>query len=153
MGMAPVPAGCLAVRSDEMLRRVSVPTPYVSTDAQASLVGTRPGAAAAATHAVLQHLGEAGYGEVVQRCMRTSRLLSKLLREAGLPPAMEPALPVLAVPVAQPERVRAALARRGWFVSLAPMTRGIKVVCMPHVREEHVRAFVPVLREAVQEAG
>ncbi|MCA1812836.1 MAG: tyrosine decarboxylase MfnA [Halobacteriales archaeon] len=151
MGMAPIPAGCLAVRTAEMLRRISVPTPYVSTEAQASLVGTRPGAAAAATHAVLQHLGEAGYHEVAQRCMATARLLAKRLREAGLPPVLEPVLPVLAVPVPKPEPVRAALAKQGWFVSLAPLTRGIKVVCMPHVRPEHVEAFVPALRAAVQE--
>jgi tyrosine decarboxylase/aspartate 1-decarboxylase len=152
-GMAPIPAGCLAVRDASMLRRISVPTPYVSTEAQASLVGTRPGAAAAAVDAVLQHLGEAGYAEVAQRCMATARHLAKGLREAGLPPALEPVLPVVAVPVPQPERVRAALARGGWFVALAPLTRGIKVVCMPHVRREHVDAFVPALARAAKEAS
>lgn len=153
MGMSPIPAGCLAVRDARDLARISVPTPYVSTEAQATLVGTRPGAAAAAAHAVFQHLGEAGYLEVVGRCMGNARFLAKLLREAGLPPAMEPVLPVVAVPMAQPEKVRAALQRKGWFVSLAPMTRGIKVVCMPHVTRASLEAFVPALREAVKEVA
>lgn len=150
MGMAPIPAGVLAVQEQGMLHRISVPTPYVSTDTQASLVGTRPGAAAAAVHAVLQHLGEAGYAELVGRCMAHARLLARLLREAGLPPVLEPVLPVVAVPVAHPEGVRAALQRRGWYVSLAPRTRGIKVVVMPHVTREAVEGFVPALAEAVE---
>lgn len=153
MGLAPIPAGCLAVADQGMLHRISVPTPYVSTDVQAQVVGTRPGAAAAATHAVLQHLGEAGYVEVVGRCMANARHLARLLREAGLPPVMEPVLPVVAVPVPKPEAVRAALQGRGWFVSLAPRTRGVKVVVMPHVTREALEAFVPELAAAVREVG
>jgi tyrosine decarboxylase/aspartate 1-decarboxylase len=153
MGLAPIPAGCLAVRDQDLLHRISVPTPYVSTESQASLVGTRPGAAAAAVHAVLQHLGESGYVEVVQRCMANARHLAKLLREASLPPAMEPVLPVLAIPVREPERVRAALRARGWFVSLAPRTHGVKVVVMPHVTREAIEGFVPALIQAVKEVG
>jgi tyrosine decarboxylase/aspartate 1-decarboxylase len=149
MGLAPIPAGCLLVQDRDLLQRISVPTPYVSTDAQASLVGTRPGAAAAAAHAVLQHLGESGYMEVVGRCMANARLLARLLREAGLPPVMEPVLPVVAVPVPKPERVRAVLQEQGWFVSLAPLNRGIKVVCMPHVTRGSIEGFVPTLVQAV----
>lgn len=151
MGLAPIPAGVLAVAEQGMLQRISIPTPYVSTEAQAHVVGTRPGAAAAAAHAVLQHLGEAGYAEVVARCMANARLLAKLLREAGLPPVLEPVLPVVAIPVAHPEQVRAALQQRGWFVSLAPRSRGVKVVLMPHVTREAVETFVPVLKQVVAE--
>ena len=141
------------VAEQDMLHRISVPTPYVSTRTQASLVGTRPGAAAAAVHAVLQHLGQAGYTEAALRCLDNARHLARLLREAGLPPVMEPVLPVVAVPVARPEAVRAALQERGWFVALAPRTRGIKVVCMPHVTREGLDAFVPALRDAVRQVG
>jgi tyrosine decarboxylase/aspartate 1-decarboxylase len=151
MGLAPIPAGCLAVAEQGMLDRISVRTPYVSTASQASMTGTRPGAAAAATHAMLQHLGEAGYVEIVGRCMANARHLAKLLREAGLPPAIEPVLPIVAIPLGQPEQVRAALQRKGWYVSLAPRTRGIKVVVMPHVTREVIEAFVPALAEAARE--
>ncbi|HEV8359309.1 MAG TPA: tyrosine decarboxylase MfnA, partial [Candidatus Thermoplasmatota archaeon] len=152
VGMSPIPAGCIAVRDREMLQRISVPTPYVSTETQATLVGTRPGAAAAAAHAVFQHLGEAGYMDVVQRCMANARLLAKLCRDAGLPPAIEPVLPVVAIPVPNPERVRAALQAKGWYVSLAPLARGVKVVCMPHVTREALEEFVPALVAASREA-
>jgi tyrosine decarboxylase / aspartate 1-decarboxylase len=153
MGLAPIPAGCLAVSDQAMLHRISVPTPYVSTEAQASVVGTRPGAAAAAAWAVMEHLGEAGYVEVVGRCMANARWLAKAARDAGLPPVMEPVLPVVAIPVRNPEKVRAALQKEGWYVSLAPRTRGIKVVVMPHVTREALEAFVPVLARVAREAA
>jgi len=47
--------------------------------------------------------------------------------------------------VADPVAARAALREKGWLVSLAPMSGGLKVVVMPHVTDKSVQDFLDVL--------
>ncbi|HWG90367.1 MAG TPA: tyrosine decarboxylase MfnA, partial [Candidatus Thermoplasmatota archaeon] len=83
MGLAPVPAGILLSRDAAYFQDISIPSPYVSVEKQPTLQGTRSGAAAAATYAVLRHLGWRGYQDVVAECFRVARLLDARLRAMG----------------------------------------------------------------------
>ncbi|HVL49127.1 MAG TPA: tyrosine decarboxylase MfnA [Candidatus Thermoplasmatota archaeon] len=153
MGLAPIPSGVVFARDAADFRRVSTPSPYVSVERQPTLAGTRPGAAAAATWAVIEHLGVAGYTDVVKRAWETAEHLVRRLAERDLAIARAPETPIVVVPVADPVAVRARLRERGWYVNLAPLTRGVKIVCMPHVTREAVDAFVPDLADVVREVG
>lgn len=152
MGMSVIPSGVLFARDAAMWDAISLPSPYVSVERQPTLQGTRPGAAAAATWAVVEHLGVEGYTAVVKRCLDVTARLAKGLEAAGFPPVREPELNIVAFRVPDAPAVRKALRERGFLLSLAPLSGGLKVVVMPHVTREAVDAFLAVLPAAVAEA-
>lgn len=149
MGMAPIPSGVLFARDARDFEPLSMPSPYVSVERQPTLQGTRPGAAAAATWAVMEHLGAEGYTRVVAECLRVARLLADGLRARGYETVREPLLPIVAFRVEDPVGARKALREKGWLVSLAPLSGGLKVVVMPHVTQAAVEAFLADLPRIV----
>ena len=150
MGLAPIPSGVLFAREARDFDAASVPSPYVSVERQPTLQGTRPGAAPAAVWAVMEHLGVEGYTHVVRECLRVTERLAKGLTARGFPPVREPELNIVAFRVADPVAARAALREKGWMISLAPLSRGLKVVVMPHVTDKAVDAFLDVLPSVAQ---
>lgn len=153
MGRAPIPCGGLALARGDRVDEVAVESPYVSTPKQATVTGTRPGAAPVAAYAAMEALGRTGYGEQARRCLRNARYLADEARRVGATVPVDPVLNVVAVEAPDPEAAREALAREGFHVNLAPATGGIKVVCMPHVRREHLDAFVPALADVLKAQG
>lgn len=152
MGMAPIPSGVVFASDARDFEPLSVPSPYVSVERQPTLQGTRPGAAAAATWAVMERLGVEGYTRVVAECFRVRDHLVAGLAAIGFPAAHEPTLNVVAFQVADPADARRRLRERGFLVSLAPQTHGLKVVVMPHVTIEAVDAFLGALPECAKRA-
>lgn len=153
MGLAPIPSGVLFARDARAFDAVSVPSPYVSVERQPTMQGTRPGAAPAAVWAVLEHLGIEGYTSVVRECLRVTARLAVGLRARGFPPVRDPALTIVAFRVEDPVATRAALRERGYLLSLAPMSQGLKVVVMPHVTDKAVDAFLDVLPRCARPVG
>lgn len=153
MGMACIPTGVLFAADARAFDAVSLPSPYVSVERQPSLQGTRPGAAPAAAWAVMEHLGVEGYTRVVRECLDVTAHLAKGLEAAGFPPVREPELNIVAFRVPDPPAVRRALRERGFLLSLAPLSGGLKVVVMPHVTRGAVDAFLAALPGAVAEAS
>ena len=146
MGMAPIPSGVVFAADARDLDALSVPSPYVSVERQPTLQGTRPGAAPAATWAVMAHLGMDGYTEVVRRCLGATDHLAKGLRALGLPPVLDPPpLNLVAFRVDDPREARRLLREKGYLLSLAPLSGGLKVVVMPHVTRDAVDDLLSVL--------
>ena len=69
MGYAAIPLGTLMVRRKQWLESISVDSPYISSEKQAGMLGTRSGAPVAAAYAVAQYLGQDGYKKMVESCM------------------------------------------------------------------------------------
>lgn len=145
MGLAPIPSGVLFARDARDFDAASVPSPYVSVERQPTLQGTRPGAAPAAVWAVMEHLGIEGYTHVVRECLRVTDRLAEGFAARGFPPVRAPELNIVAFRVADPVATRAALREKGWLISLAPLSQGLKVVGMPHVTDKAVDAFLDIL--------
>ena len=145
MGMAPIPTGVLFARDGRDFDPLSVSSPYVSVERQPTLQGTRPGAAPAATWAVMERLGMEGYERVVAECFRVRDHLVKGLEAAGFPPVQAPTLNVVAFRVRDPVEARRALREKGFLLSLAPLSGGLKVVVMPHVTIQAVDDFLQAL--------
>lgn len=150
MGLAPIPSGVLFARDAADWEPLAVPSPYVSVERQPTLQGTRNGAVPASTWAVMRHLGMEGYTEVVRRCLAVTDRLVKGLEAAGFPPAIPPPLSIVAFRVADPQDARRRLREKGWLLSLAPATGGLKVVVGPHVTAEAIDAFLEVLPECAK---
>jgi len=149
MGMSVIPSGLLMLRDGDWFEHIAVRATCTHTRRQLSLLGTRPGAAAAATYAVLNELGWAGYRDVVSRCMDTTRYAALRLRAAGFTLVSEPELTVLAVRVEEPQHVAATLADRGWMVGVNERDGAIRLVMMPHVKKTLIDDFVSDLTTVV----
>lgn len=141
MGRAPVPAGALLVDEASKLEEGATQTPYVSTERQAGLLSTRPGAAAAGAWASMHALGREGYEVQARSAVEVSQWFAGVLENKGATLAREPSLGILAVEVEANEVVRAQLAENGWKVSLTTLVPGIRIVCMPHVTAERLTEF------------
>jgi len=151
MGMSTIPAGCILFREESYLYELAVPTPYLTTKEQCSLIGTRSGASAAATFAVLKYLGREGLREIVGECMRLTRMLVSGARKIGISPVIEPVmnLVTLSFPVEEVEKVANALEGMGWRVSVTRAPKALRLVITPHVKEGTVKLFLEDLEEVV----
>jgi tyrosine decarboxylase/aspartate 1-decarboxylase len=141
MGRAPVPAGGLLVDHEDKLSPGATETPYVSTDEQAGLLSTRPGAAAAGAWASMHALGQDGYQTQARAAVEVAEWFAGVLENKGASLARDPSLGILAIEVDHNEQVRAQLAEKGWKVSLTTLVPGIRIVCMPHVTAERLTEF------------
>ncbi len=149
MGMSTIPSGGLLYRNKELMRPLEITVQYLTSQVQTSLVGTRSGASAAATYAVMRYLGRDGYRNIVTQCMENTALLVELLGDFGLEPVIEPVMNIAAFEMPDPMAVRKKLCDYNWYVSTTARPRALRMVVMPHVTEEVVRAFAADLKKVV----
>jgi tyrosine decarboxylase / aspartate 1-decarboxylase len=147
MGLSTIPAGGLLFRDAKGLTSLETETHYLTKDKQVSLTGTRSGAAAAATYAVMMLLGREGFESLVNYCMDLTDYLVKGAEEIGLFPVIEPVMNVAALKVAFPIQVREELAKRNWHVSITREPhRALRLILMPHVSFHSIDLFLNDLK-------
>jgi tyrosine decarboxylase/aspartate 1-decarboxylase len=151
MGMSTIPSGCLIFRRKKYLDALKIPTPYLVSKEQYSLSGTRPGASAAATYAVLSHLGWKGLKKIVERCIRLTQFLLEKTSEVGIFPVVEPRMNVVALKVPKPKKVAERLSDRGWKISITRKPVSLRLVIMPHVKRENLQIFISDLSDVVRD--
>ncbi|MGI5991288.1 MAG: tyrosine decarboxylase MfnA [Methanosarcina sp.] len=152
MGLSTIPSGALLLRSPSFLDSLKVNTPYLTTKAQFTLTGTRSGASAAATYAVMKHLGREGYRKNVQYCMQLTAKLVEEARKLGFEPLIEPVMNVVVLKVPNPDLVREQLLRKfGWNVSITRNPRALRLVLMPHNSDSDVEEFLQDLKKVIAE--
>jgi len=144
MGQAPVPAGAFLARDPETLDALAIDTPYLESDVQPTLTGTRSGAGVAGTHAALDALWPAGYRDQYERSQANAKFLATELRGLGYD-VVEPELPLVAADV--PDSEFEVLRDAGWRISQTAAGE-LRVVCMPHVTREMLASFRDDLAEA-----
>ena len=150
MGLSTIPSGALLFRSPTFLNSLKVNTPYLTTKSQFTLTGTRSGASAAATCAVMKYLGREGYRKNVQYCMQLTAKLVKEARELGFKPLIEPIMNVVALNVPDPDLVRKQLLKEfGWNVSITRTPRSLRLVLMPHNTAQDVEEFLKDLKKVI----
>jgi tyrosine decarboxylase/aspartate 1-decarboxylase len=153
MGLAPIPAGGILFRNEEIRKAIAWKISYLAggETEQATLTGTRSGASVIAVWALLNHLGMEGYKKIVERCMRlTWKLVGEIRGIEGLDIVTEPTMNVVGLKseVFDIRELARKLRHRGWAISVFP--KHIRIVVMPHLREKHVKSFVEDLREVVK---
>lgn len=152
MGLSTIPSGALLFRSPSFLDSLKVNTPYLTTKSQFTLTGTRSGASAAATCAVMKHLGREGYVKNVQYCMQLTTKLVEEARKIGFEPLIEPVMNVVALKVPDPDLVREQLLRKfGWNVSITRTPRSLRLVLMPHNTARDIEEFLQDLKKVTSE--
>jgi tyrosine decarboxylase/aspartate 1-decarboxylase len=152
MGLATIPAGGLLFRSQECMNALETETHYLTKARQASLTGTRSGAAAAATYAVMMHLGREGFREMVGYCMDLTDHMVEGAKEIGVEPLIEPVMNVVALKVPEPSKVRERLMDRDWHVSITrEPNRALRLILMGHMSHENIDLFLKDLKEVLSE--
>ncbi|MEM3736830.1 MAG: tyrosine decarboxylase MfnA [Candidatus Bathyarchaeia archaeon] len=152
MGMAPIPAGGILFRGEELLKDFGVKTQYIMGGGARSrtLGGTRPGASVCAVWALLKYLGWSGYRRVVRRCMRlTQKISEEVMRIEGLGLVLPPTMNIVGIRSKSPDvgMLVRELREMGWAVS--SMQDFMRIVVMPHLTERVVDMFIDALRSIV----
>ncbi|SFL01301.1 tyrosine decarboxylase / aspartate 1-decarboxylase [Halogranum rubrum] len=138
VGQAVVPAGGLLARDRTTLDALAVDTPYLESTSQATLTGTRSGAGVASAAAVLDELWPDGYRQNFESSMADAEWLAAALDSRGFD-VVDPELPLVAARI--PDDLFDALRAADWRISRTASGE-LRIVCMPHVTRETLRAFV-----------
>jgi tyrosine decarboxylase / aspartate 1-decarboxylase len=146
MGMAPIPAGGILFRDGASLESVKTETPYLTETPQYTFAGTRSGASAAATWAVLELMGREGFRKTVRHCMRLTRYLTKEVEALDLQLVVKPTLNIVAFRTQNSKTTAETLRSKGWLISYVPRLGCIRIVIMAHVRKQHLQAFLADLK-------
>lgn len=147
MGMATIPGGALLLRDGTDWKLTAVESPYVSTDTQSTLMGTRPGAAVAAAWAVHRHLGRTGFASVVETCLDNAAYLAANLQQLGVELAANPETCVVSFKSEDPEGLARRLAAKGFRVNVVPRLSAIRIVVNPHVTRDTLKRFLQAMKE------
>lgn len=151
MGLSTIPAGCLLVRNPAHLDTIAVDTPYLSSDAQHSLAGTRTGAGAASAYAALTHLGRNGYRDIAHRCISDAHWLADRVEEVeGAEVTVPPVLNLVSIATPDPEDTSRRLHDRGWHTSVSTTPEALRIVLMPHLTRDTLNDFLDDLEDVAQ---
>jgi tyrosine decarboxylase/aspartate 1-decarboxylase len=153
MGYAAIPLGTVIIRKKEWLESISVDSPYISSEKQTGILGTRSGAPVAAAYAVARYLGYNGYKKIVQSCMEVTSYTKTRVTELGLRLVMEPTMNVLGVTLKKPGLVVKKLSEQGWRVNKVERLSCIRLVLMPQITKQIIDEFIPVLKKTCIEVG
>lgn len=151
MGYAAIPLGTLVLRKKQWLDTISVESPYINSEKQAGILGTRSGAPVVAAYAVARYLGLEGYRKVVESCMDVTRYTEKRITELGLHLVTKPTMNVLGVRLKKPGLVVKKLSTYGWRVNKIERLSCIRIVLMPQITKKIIDEFIPVLKKTCEE--
>lgn len=154
MGLAPVPAGGIIFRYSEHLEKLAVKTPYLSKNKQTTIVGTRTGAATAATWTLLNYYGTEGYRKIVKDAITlTEYTYDKLMNMENISVTCKPELNLISFTAnnKNADILKQELYNYGWRVSVAQRPHVVRLVLMPHVKKEHIDKFLIDLKEVLKD--
>ena len=152
MGLSPIPSGGILFRDQSYLDAMSVDSPYLTIKNQSTIVGTRLGAASAATYAVMNYLGKEGYGNNAIEALEKTHFLAENLKELGFDLITEPKLNIVAFnhPNLKTEVLASLLEERNWKVSCSSYPKAIRIILMNHIKKEHLVELIKDLEEISQ---
>ena len=149
MGRAPIPAGCIMYRAEEIAGSSTTHVSYLAggKTRQRTIVGTRSGAATASVWATLQHLGMEGFSRTVRECMQQTFFLKERIDSMrGIETVMPPVMNVLGIrPTGySSDELAGRLRQRGYALSQFPGF--LRITLMPHLSRAHIEGFLDVLK-------
>ncbi len=149
MGLAPIPAGGILFRKKEYLDVMAVDSPYLTVKSQSTLVGTRLGAASAATYGILKYFGKEGYSKLAKVLMDNTYFFYEELKKIGYEVVVKPELNIIAFnhPHIEANEFSNLLDEKGWKVSVSSCPVAIRIVLMNHITKDHLKELLEDLKE------
>jgi tyrosine decarboxylase/aspartate 1-decarboxylase len=151
-GMAPIPSSLLFFNNEELKEKVCFDMDYMPSGESCGLLGTRPGGAVVAAYYTWRAIGLNGYEENALRMMRIAHLLHSELKQITGIEVYPFNLPIITFKSRRysSDLLLNKLAERKLYLYKAPSLNALRVVIMPHHREEHLYALIKALRELHQ---
>jgi len=153
MGYSAIPLGAIIFRKKEWIGKISVTTPYISSNKQAGLLATRSGGPVAAAYAVSKYLGKKGYKNLIEECISKTEYTEKRIHSIGLDLVVNPTMNVLGIKLKNPSKVVKKLTNLGWKVNKMERLSAIRIVVMPQITKETIDKFIPDLEKVCRELG
>ena len=153
MGLAPIPAGGILFRSEEIRKRIEFTIYYLSGGATklATITGTRPAAPIIATWVLSKYLGMEGYTEIVKNVMEITNWFTKQINQInGVELVIKPTMNIIGIRPTNKsiDFVEKELRKKKWAISRFP--NFLRIVVMPHVKKEHLEQFLDDLEEILR---
>ena len=145
-GRAAIPAGGFLVRESAMLDRLRVQTPYLESQDQFALGGTRSGGGVASAAAALRAQWPDGYERQFDRCQANAEWLASAFDQHDLGPT-DPWLPIVTANLSTDTFHR--LRDRGWRIARTEAGE-LRIVCMPHVTRSILQSFMKDLQSVTK---
>ena len=150
MGLSTIPSGVIVYRNENVHKGLDILTHYLTNPIQSTVLSTRTGTSAAATYAVMRHLGRDGYFKNIRYCLNLKDYFLEKAKEAGLCPSVPPFLNIVTMPFKDYETVSVIRHRMkekyGWHISATRQIPALRFVLMPHVSFEDIDRMFEDLR-------
>ncbi len=148
MGLSTIPSGCILFSDKKYLDVMAVEAPYLTKKEQSTIVGTRSGASAAATYAVMEYMGREGYTKLALEAMEKTNTLKEGLLKMGYEIVTEPQLNVIAFthPDMDVDYLASLLEEKNWRVSISDYPKAIRIIVMRHVTLDNIKEFLSDLK-------
>lgn len=149
MGLSPIPSGGILFRNQSFLDAMSVDSPYLTIKNQSTIVGTRLGASAAATYAVMSYLGREGYRKHAEIALEKTHFLAENIKKLGYDLIVEPKLNIIVFnhPNLETGELARLLEDRNWKISCSSYPKAIRIILMNHIKKKHLIEFINDLDE------
>lgn len=149
MGLAPIPAGGILFRKKEYLDVMAIDSPYLTVKTQSTIVGTRLGAASAATYGILKYFGKEGYSNLAKNLIDNTYYFYNELKKIGYEVVVKPELNIIAFnhPNIEANEFAEILDKKGWKVSVSSCPIAIRVILMNHIKKNHMDELLEDLKE------
>ena len=151
LGLAPIPAGGIIFRHEEYLDVMAVDSPYLTVKTQSTIVGTRIGASAVATYAIMKYFGKEGYSSIAKDLMDNTFYFYDNLIKLGYKVVCKPELNIVAFnhPDLDTHEFAQKLQDLGWQVSVSKCPVAIRVVLMNHIKMNHLKKLLEDLKKLI----
>jgi len=152
MGLGIIPSGGFFVRNHSILQKTGFEIPYLAGGnfKHFNIVGTRPGGPVIAFWVILKALGINGFKMIIKKCMENTQYLMKIISEIdGLKLAAKPVMNVVGITTTTGDSIcelNEELRKKNWMLGKFEKFNLIRVVVMPHVQKEHIKAFTEDLK-------
>ncbi len=156
MGLGIIPTGGLLLRDRSILNRIGFEIPYLAGENKKHfhIIGTRPGGTVIAFWAILKHLGINGFERIIKDCMENTYYLRYRITEIdGIKLATEPLMNIVGLTLENGDNIsklEEELRKRNWMLGKFINFNLIRIVLMPHIKQEHLSDFIDDLEEILR---
>ena len=151
-GLSPIPSGLILFRNKYLERQAYFEIPYMPARFQKGLLGTRPGASAAACWAVWKLLGINGFKNNANRIVSLADYLYGKLNEInGVEPIIKPELGIVSFRFQgyRADEVLPLFWKNRLFIYRTSFLDALRVAVMPHVKKEHLDRLIGFIKRII----
>ncbi len=146
MGQSVMPSGVLLTR-ENYWESIGFSTPYLTSEVQSSLLGTRASGAVAGTYAAIKFFGREGYTDLVRYCMDLTEECVKIAGSYGISPVIKPVMNILGLRIKDARKIVRKLWQHKFFVSYGELTKSMRLVLMPYIKKKNLELLFKVINK------